>query len=109
MSRSNISRSGDEFKNPSQVHLVADISRETYGELGIGWITFRQLFGGDMWKALFKLKEEGIINTETGRGSNRYQNSGGIALDKDGIVRFVHLAVHAGDVVCYEDAVKSIM
>lgn len=62
-----------------------------------------------MWSALFKLKEAGIVNTETMTGSNRYQNSGGVAVDKNGIVRYVKLAEHAGDMVPYEEAVATIL
>lgn len=54
------------------------------------------------------LKEVGIVNTETVRGSNRWQNSGGFALDAEGIVRWQHVAIHAGDMCDYEEAVKTL-
>lgn len=101
--------SGDEFKDKSRIKLVADISRQTYGDLGIGYLSFAALFSGKMWSALFKLKEAGIVNTKTETGSNRYQNSGGFSVDKNGIVRYVKLAQHAGDMVPYEEAVVTIL
>jgi hypothetical protein len=60
---------------------------------------------GDL-KALAK---EGIVNTETGDGSNRWLNSGGFAVDKEGIVRFVKIAEQASDVVDYEALVRTIL
>lgn len=61
-----------------------------------------------MMTSLLTLKKAGIVNTATGAGSNRWQNSGGFAVNSKGIVTFVKIAEHAGDMVDYEVAVKSL-
>lgn len=61
-----------------------------------------------MITSLLDLKKVGIVNTATGPGSNRWQNSGGFAVNSKGIITFVKIAVHAGDLVDYEVAAKSL-
>lgn len=101
--------SGNDFEDQSRVKLICDPKRTTYAELGIGQLSSGALFSGAMWKELFALKEKGIINTETVYGSYRWQNSGGLAVSKGGEVKWVKLAIHAGDMCDYEAAVRSII
>lgn len=61
-----------------------------------------------MWTELNALKAKGIINTETGEGSYRWQNSGGLAVDAEGTVRWRHLAENAGDMGDYVAAAQSL-
>lgn len=61
-----------------------------------------------MWTELNALKAKGIVNTETVDGSYRWQNSGGFAVDATGVVRWRHLAEHAGDMCDYVEAAKSL-
>lgn len=62
-----------------------------------------------MVTSLLELKKKGIVNTETGEGSYRWQNSGGIAVAKDGTVKWTKTAIHAGDICDYDEAVKSLL
>lgn len=61
-----------------------------------------------MMTALLALKKKGVVNTQTGEGSNRWQNSGGFAVNSANEITFVKVAVHAGDMVDYEAAVRSL-
>lgn len=58
-----------------------------------------------MVRSLLDLKSKGVVNTTTGTGSYRWQNSGGFAV-AGGKIKFAKVAVHAGDMVEYEEAVK---
>lgn len=64
-----------------------------------------------MVNELMNLKNnEGIVNTTTGAGSWRWQNSGGFAVDKEGKVKWVKVAKDAGDMCPYDgEAVKSLL
>ena len=61
-----------------------------------------------MITSLLALKKSGIVNTTTGAGSNRWQNSGGFAVNSKGVITFVKIAEHAGDMVDYEVAAQSL-
>lgn len=100
---------GNDFEDQSRVKLICDPKRTTYAELGIGQLSSGALFSGAMWKELFALKEKGIVNTETVYGSYRWQNSGGLAVSKGGVVKWIKLAVHAGDMCDYDEAIKSVI
>lgn len=87
---------GNEFKDTSRVTLVADPTRAIYAAWGLGSLSYSALFSYPMVTALLKLKKEGTVNTETVKGSNRWQNSGGFAV-KDGKIEWVKVAEHAGE------------
>lgn len=87
---------GNEFKDASRVTLVPDPTRAIYAAWGVGSLSVSALFSYPMVTALLKLKKEGTVNTETVKGSNRWQNSGGFAV-KDGKVQWVKVAEHAGE------------
>lgn len=61
-----------------------------------------------MINSLLERKKEGIVNTTTGGGSWRWQNSGGLAVNTSGKVTWVKVAQDAGDVCDYVEAAKSL-
>lgn len=91
--------------------LIADSQRTLYSSFGVGTLGWGGLFSRSMLKELTDLKNnEGIVNTTTGAGSWRWQNSGGFAVDREGKVRWVKVAKDAGDVCPYDgEAVKSLL
>ena len=58
---------------------------------------------------LQKLRKEGIVNTQTGNGSWRWQNSGGFAVDKEGKIRWRKIAKDSSDMCDYAEAAKTIV
>lgn len=48
------------------------------------------------------------MNTKTGSSSDRWQNSGSFAIDGNGVVKWKHVAEHAGDTCDYEKAVERL-
>lgn len=72
----------------------------------MGWTG---LFSTKMVSSLLERKKEGIVNTQTGGGSWRWQNSGGLAVDPQGIVLWAKVAEDAGDVCDYPEAAQSLI
>ncbi|KAL8292918.1 hypothetical protein RQP46_000612 [Phenoliferia psychrophenolica] len=99
---------GDEFKDASRVKVIADPTRKVYAELGVGLLGWGGMFSGEMVANLKRLRSEGVVNTETVAGSYRWQNSGGFAVGPDGLVKFAHIAKHAGDMVDYAAAAATL-
>lgn len=52
--------------------------------------------------------QEGIKNTRTGEGSNRWLNSGGFAIDTTGTVCWGKVAKDASDVCDYKEALQTL-
>lgn len=71
----------------------------------MGW---SGMFSRSMINSLLDRKKEGIVNTPTGDGSWRWQNSGGLAIDPSGTVKWVKVAQDAGDFCDYPKAVESL-
>lgn len=87
------------FTKNERFRLIPDPDRTLYAKWGIGQIGFMDIFGMTSLKNVLRLsREEGIANRATATGSNRYQNSGSFAVDKDGIVKWEHIANNASDV-----------
>lgn len=100
--------SSEDFKNPSQVTLIADPSRELYAAFGVGTLPWSGLFGTVILGPLKELASKGIKNRETSSKSNRWQNSATFAVKVGGEVTWVHVAEHAGDMSDMEEAAKSL-
>ena len=68
------------------------------------------MISGDVMASLKSLKEsDGIDLTPTGKGSWRWQNSGGFAVDRDGKVQWRKLATNSGDMCDYAEAAKTVV
>ncbi|UZJ57083.1 hypothetical protein CBS101457_006403 [Exobasidium rhododendri] len=97
------------FANLNQVKVIADPEYKIYDSFGIGQLGYSGLFSMSMVTELRNLASKGIKNTTTGQGSNRWQNSGGFAVDQGGVVRWRKVATNAGDTCDYQKAVKTII
>lgn len=101
---------GDTFGDKSRVQVIPDPSRDVYAAWGVGNLTVTGLLSP---KALYNLISlaisERIMNTRTGEGSWRWQNSAGFAVDGNGVVKWAHVADHAGDVTEYDSAAKALI
>lgn len=71
----------------------------------MGWTG---LLSKTMVTSLLDRKKEGIVNTPTGEGSWRWQNSGGLAVDPQGTVKWVKVAKDAGDFCDYPQAAATL-
>ncbi|KAE8268503.1 hypothetical protein A4X09_0g3832 [Tilletia walkeri] len=99
----------DGEKHLPQVKIIADPEHKVYASWGIGALSVLGLW----WPpALYNLLvlgyKEGIVNTPTRKGSWRYQNSGGFAVDEQGVVRWSKIAQHPGDMCDYEAAAAKV-
>ena len=77
------------------VVCVDDPSRHTYAQWGLGITDLSHFAGADSLTALVSLAGRGIRNRHP--SGSRWQGAGTFAVDGHGIVRFVHIACHAGD------------
>ncbi|KAK4051566.1 hypothetical protein OIV83_002706 [Microbotryomycetes sp. JL201] len=99
---------GKDFQHRDRVRLISDPDRTLYGQFGLGTLSFGALFGLETLKSLRGLASEGIVNTATRDGSNRWQNSGGFAIDRGGQIKWVHVAKDASDVSNWQEAKRSL-
>lgn len=77
------------------VRVVSDPSRASYAAWGLGRTNLGHFLGRQSLTAATRLAGEGIRNRHpTG---TRWQSAGTFAVDRDGVVRWRHLPVHAGD------------
>lgn len=98
------------FPDSSRYTLVSDPTREVYAAWGIGTLGWGGMVNGRVMNALKTLKEgEGIDLTPTGKGSYRWQNSGGFAVDGEGKIRWRKLAEDSADMCDYEEAAKTVV
>jgi hypothetical protein len=65
------------FDNLDNIKVIADPEYKVYDKFGIGQLSWSGLFSTSMISELRALASQGIKNTQTGKGSNRWQNSGG--------------------------------
>ncbi|KAM0789765.1 hypothetical protein ACM66B_006618 [Microbotryomycetes sp. NB124-2] len=100
---------GKDFQHQDRVRLISDPDRTLYGQFGLGTLPFTALFGFTALKNLRTLASEGIVNTATRDGSNRWQNSGAFAVDVDEQVKWVHVATDASDVSDWTAARQSLL
>ncbi len=67
------------------------------------------MVNGSVMSSLKALKEsENIDLRPTGKGSWRWQNSGGFAVDRDGKVQWRKVAQQSSDMCDYAEAAKTI-
>lgn len=93
----------------SRYTLVADPDRKIYAAWGIGQLGWTGMINGTVMKALKVLKDdEGIDLSQTGKGSYRWQNSGGFAVDPEGLIRWRKLAESSADMCDYVEAAKAV-
>lgn len=98
------------FPDSSRYTLVSDPTREIYAAWGIGTLGWGGMVNGRVMNALKTLKEgEGIDLTPTGKGSYRWQNSGGFAVDGEGKIKWRKLAEDSADMCDYEEAAKTVV
>ncbi|GAB7352221.1 hypothetical protein MBLNU459_g2695t1 [Dothideomycetes sp. NU459] len=98
------------FAGSSRYTLVSDPSRDLYAKWGIGVLGWSGMLNSNVMASLKSLKEgEGIDLTPTGKGSWRWQNSGGFAIDKDGKVRWRKVAVDSADMCNYSEAAATVV
>lgn len=98
------------FSDTRRIRVIPDLPREIYASWGVGTLSTFGLFSLKAFYNLVTLGvSERVMNTPTGEGSWRWQNSGGFAVDREGRVQWVHVAEHAGDVCDYEKAAESLM
>lgn len=68
------------------------------------------MVNSEVMEGLKSLKaSDGIDLTPTGKGSWRWQNSGGFAVDGSGKVKWRKIARNSGDMCDYEEAAKTIL
>ena len=68
------------------------------------------MVNGDIMKALHAQKvKDGIDLRPTGKGSYRWQNSGGFAVDRQGKVRWRKVARDSSDVCDYREAARTVV
>lgn len=92
-----------------RITVKSDPNYTLYNLFGIGQLGWTQLFTKQTFGLLKSLASEGIKNTQTGKGSNRWLNSGGFAIDHGGNVQWAKVAEEAADVCDYDEAVKTIV
>lgn len=94
----------------SRYTLIPDPERKLYAAWGIGALGWGSMVNGSVMTSLKALKEnEGIDLTPTGKGSWRWQNSGGFAVDRDGKIRWRKLAKDSADMCNYAEAAGTIV
>ena len=97
------------FPDASSYTLVSDPDRKIYAAWGIGLLGWTGMVNGSVMNSLKSLKaSEGIDLRTTGKGSFRWQNSGGFAVDAKGIARWRKIAKESSDMCDYAAAAKTI-
>ncbi|ORY69816.1 uncharacterized protein BCR38DRAFT_93282 [Pseudomassariella vexata] len=90
------------------VEVVVDHERELYAQWGLGIsTTWHVLNPLSLYRTLQLGKQENIWNRTTESGT-RWQISGAFALDKDGIVRWAHVAATADDLSKLDEGVAAL-
>jgi len=97
------------FSDSSRYSLVSDPDRKLYAQWGIGVLGWGGMVNGSIMSKVKELKvSDGIDLTPTGKGSWRWQNSGGFAVDAAGKVRWRKVAQDSSDMCDYADAARNI-
>ncbi|TKX26722.1 hypothetical protein C1H76_0876 [Elsinoe australis] len=97
------------FPDQSRVTLVSDVNRELYAAWGIGQLGWGQMVNADIMRRLHENKvKEGLDLTKSDWTSYRWQNSGGFAVDREGRVRWRHLASDSSDVCDFRKAADAL-
>ncbi|WWC58127.1 uncharacterized protein I303_100662 [Kwoniella dejecticola CBS 10117] len=97
------------FPDGSRYTLLPDPSRETYAQWGIGQLPWLGMISPSVINNMNDLKKADNIDLRpTGVGSYRWQNSGGFAVDEEGILRWRKIAQDSSDICDYSEATKSV-
>jgi hypothetical protein len=88
------------------VIVASDPSRRFYAAWGLGRTSLGHFLGRRSLAAVAGLARRGIRNRHP--HGTRWQSAGTFALDRDAIVRWRHLPVHAGDVPDLDAALSTI-
>jgi hypothetical protein len=87
------------------VELVSDPSRRVYAAWGLGRTSLGHFLGRRSLAAVAAAAREGIRNTHP--SGTRWQSAGTFAVDRDGIVRWVHIPEHAGELPDLDRALQA--
>jgi alkyl-hydroperoxide reductase/thiol specific antioxidant family protein len=79
---------------PDVVELVIDERRALYGAWGLGRSSLSHFLGASSLRAVSQLARQGIRNRHP--SGTRWQTAGTFAVDREGVVRWVHVPEHAG-------------
>lgn len=88
------------------VVCVDDPSRHIYAEWGLGLTEMSHFAGVDSLKGVANLLGSGIRNRHP--SGTRWQGAGAFAVDGRGIIRWVHIPRHAGDLPDLDAAVQAL-
>jgi hypothetical protein len=77
------------------VELRCDPQRALYAAWGLGRTSMSHFLGRDSLRGVTRLARQGVRNRHP-EGS-RWQSAGTFAVDAAGVVRYVHVPAHAGD------------
>jgi len=98
------------FPSKERYTLVSDPQRNLYARWGIGQLGWGSMVNGDVMRKLNEQKtKEGIDLRPTGKGSYRWQNSGGFAVDREGKVRWSKVAKDSSDICDFKEAARTIV
>lgn len=88
------------------VGVVSDPSRRAYAAWGLGRTDLGHFMGRRSLSAVAGLARRGIRNRHP--SGTRWQSAGAFALDRDHIVRWRHIPVHAGELPDLAEALASL-
>lgn len=98
------------FADSSRYDLVADPERKIYAAWGVGTLGWGGMINGDVMAGIKSLKDsDGIDLRPTSKGSWRWQNSGGFAVDRNGMIKWRKLATNSSDMCDYAEAAKTVV
>jgi hypothetical protein len=96
----------DAIGGAGAVCVASDSSRRLYAEWGLGRSDLGHFMGRRSLNAVAGLAREGIRNRHP--SGTRWQSAGTFALDRDHVVRWRHIPVHAGELPDLAQALASL-
>ncbi|KAG5968639.1 hypothetical protein E4U57_005168 [Claviceps arundinis] len=91
-----------------QTEMIIDQERDVYAAWGIGLSSTWHAFNPFSLYSVYRLgADEGIWNRATESGS-RWQKSGAFAVDRDGVVQWLHVSKAADDLPDFDAAIQSL-
>jgi len=88
------------------VRILCDPSRRTYAAWGLGRSSLGHFMGARSLAAVISLAREGIRNRHP--AGTRWQSAGTFAVDGEGVVRWVAIPEHAGELPDLDAALRSL-
>jgi hypothetical protein len=95
-----------EIGGSGDVRVVADPSRRAYAAWGLGRTSLGHFMGGRSLRAVAALAREGVRNRHP--AGTRWQSAGTFALDAGGMISWVHIPSHAGELPDLDAALDSL-